>query len=89
MTACQQACATGSIVFGDINNPKSQVAQNKKNPRNYLLLGELNNKPRTSISQRYVIRILSLPHRPRRRVKDTWQLTSILIQLRAYPDSLW
>ena len=48
MTACQQTCPTGSIVFGDINNPKAQVSVNKTSPRNYLLLGELNNKPRTS-----------------------------------------
>ena len=48
LTACQAACPTDAIVFGDINDPKSRVAQNKKSPLNYSLLAELNTKPRTS-----------------------------------------
>jgi molybdopterin-containing oxidoreductase family iron-sulfur binding subunit len=48
LTACQAACPTDAIVFGDINDPTSRVAQNKKSPLNYSLLAELNTKPRTS-----------------------------------------
>ena len=48
LTACQAACPTSAIVFGDINDPGSQVSKLKQSPRNYTLLAELNNKPRTS-----------------------------------------
>ncbi|MFC1460022.1 TAT-variant-translocated molybdopterin oxidoreductase [Microvirga arabica] len=48
MTACQQACPTQAIVFGDINDPDSSVARLKRSPRNYALLGALNTQPRTT-----------------------------------------
>ncbi len=48
LTACQAACPTNAIVFGNINDPGSQVSRLKASPRNYTLLNELNNRPRTS-----------------------------------------
>jgi MoCo/4Fe-4S cofactor protein with predicted Tat translocation signal len=48
VTACQQACPTRAIVFGNINDPESQVAQRKASPLNYGLLTELNTQPRTT-----------------------------------------
>jgi molybdopterin-containing oxidoreductase family iron-sulfur binding subunit len=48
VTACQQACPTQAIVFGDINNSESQVSQLKGLPLNYSLLGELGTQPRTT-----------------------------------------
>jgi molybdopterin-containing oxidoreductase family iron-sulfur binding subunit len=48
LTACQAACPTNAIVFGNINDPGSQVSKLKASPRNYTLLNELNNRPRTS-----------------------------------------
>jgi molybdopterin-containing oxidoreductase family iron-sulfur binding subunit len=47
-TACQEACSTEAIVFGDLNDPKSKVAKLSKIPRAYHVLGELNNRPRVS-----------------------------------------
>ena len=47
-TACQQACPSDAIIFGDINNKDSQVAQAKAGPRNYAILAELGTKPRTT-----------------------------------------
>ncbi len=48
VTACQQACPTGAIVFGDMANPDTKVAKKKKDPRNYAVLAELNIRPRTT-----------------------------------------
>jgi MoCo/4Fe-4S cofactor protein with predicted Tat translocation signal len=47
-TACQAACPTEAIIFGNINDPKSRVSQMKAEPRNYGLLQELNTRPRTT-----------------------------------------
>jgi molybdopterin-containing oxidoreductase family iron-sulfur binding subunit len=47
-TACQQTCPTQAISFGDKTDAKSRVMAQKGLPRDYVLLGELNNRPRTS-----------------------------------------
>lgn len=41
-TACQTACPTGAIVFGDRNNKEGEVAGRINNPLNYLVLEETN-----------------------------------------------
>ncbi len=48
LTACQAACPTRAIVFGDINDPKAEVKRLKESPLNYALLEELNTVPRTT-----------------------------------------
>ena len=37
-TACQQACPTQAIVFGNIADPASEVSRRKAEPRDYSLL---------------------------------------------------
>jgi Fe-S-cluster-containing dehydrogenase component len=48
VTACQQACPTQAIVFGDMNDKTSEVAKLKAQPTNYALLEELQTLPRTT-----------------------------------------
>lgn len=47
-TACQQACPTDAISFGDLTDRTSEVSEDKMNERTYILLEELNTRPRTS-----------------------------------------
>jgi MoCo/4Fe-4S cofactor protein with predicted Tat translocation signal len=57
MTACQQACPTQAIEFGDLNESGSRVARAHASPRSYAILAELNIKPRTE----YLARVRN-PH---------------------------
>jgi len=47
VTACQQACPTEAIVFGNLNDKNSTVRQWQSNPRAYAVLDDLNTRPRT------------------------------------------
>ena len=51
-TACQQACPSGSIVFGNIRDPKSAVSTAKSDPRTYSSLAGLNTRPRVTYMAR-------------------------------------
>lgn len=48
VTACQAACPSQAIVFGDLNDPASRVKRQTDDPLNYALLGHLNTRPRTT-----------------------------------------
>ena len=46
--ACQQACPTDSIAFGDIADPSTEVSRRKNLDLDYSLLGYLNTRPRVT-----------------------------------------
>jgi Fe-S-cluster-containing dehydrogenase component len=48
VTACQQACPTNAIVFGNVNDRASEVRKLKLQPRSYGVLADLNTRPRTT-----------------------------------------
>ncbi|MBL8064573.1 MAG: 4Fe-4S dicluster domain-containing protein [Chthonomonadaceae bacterium] len=48
VTACQQACPSGAIVFGDKRRPANAVSKKIASKRNYVLLKNLNTVPRTT-----------------------------------------
>ena len=47
-TACQQACPTNAIMFGDLNDESSEVSKWRNSERNFFLLEELGIKPTVS-----------------------------------------
>ena len=62
VTACQQSCPTQAIVFGNRNDNASAVARRKASPLDYVLLDELNTRPRTSYA--------ALIRNPNPKIKD-------------------
>jgi molybdopterin-containing oxidoreductase family iron-sulfur binding subunit len=48
MTACQQACPAGAIVFGNLKDPDSQISRLRAQGRAYTVLESLGTKPRTT-----------------------------------------
>jgi molybdopterin-containing oxidoreductase family iron-sulfur binding subunit len=48
VTACEAACPTQAITFGNINDPFSRVSKLKHEPLNYKLLEDVGTVPRTS-----------------------------------------
>jgi MoCo/4Fe-4S cofactor protein with predicted Tat translocation signal len=71
-TACQQACPTDAIVFGDITDSTgnggkgSRMHQLRHHPRTYMLLGFLNTRPRTT----HMVRVVNPNPRIRPVVED-------------------
>lgn len=45
-TACAEACPSGAIVFGDLNNPEHRVHKLKKDPKAFRLLERLGTNPK-------------------------------------------
>ena len=69
VTACEAACPTQAIVFGNLNDPNSRVAKLKASPLNYGLLEELNSGRERRISRSCATRIPS-SSRPRPRARS-------------------
>jgi molybdopterin-containing oxidoreductase family iron-sulfur binding subunit len=53
VTACQQACPTSAITFGNINNSEEAVSKLRQSGRHYVLLEELGTRPRTTYLARW------------------------------------
>ncbi|MCT4603009.1 MAG: 4Fe-4S dicluster domain-containing protein [Marinifilum sp.] len=47
-TACQQACPSGAIIFGDLNDKESKLVKETSSKRNYHLLEEIHTLPSVS-----------------------------------------
>jgi molybdopterin-containing oxidoreductase family iron-sulfur binding subunit len=56
VTACQQACPTEAIAFGNVNDGTSKVAKLKGEERTYGVLADLNTRPRTT----YMAEVLNI-----------------------------
>lgn len=56
VTACQQACPSNAIIFGDKRKPENAVSKSRADKRNYILLEETNTRPRVT----YLSRIRNL-----------------------------
>jgi molybdopterin-containing oxidoreductase family iron-sulfur binding subunit len=48
VTACQSACPTEAIHFGDLNRPEAAVTALRREPHHYALLAHLGTRPRTT-----------------------------------------
>ena len=48
VTACQAACPTRAITFGDLSDPHARIHALRALPESYALLGELGTRPRTT-----------------------------------------
>ena len=74
VTACQSACPTNAIEFGNIADSESLVAKSRKLPHSYGMLSQLNVKPRTE----YLARIRNTPPElmTRKQIEDLETLKS-------------
>jgi Fe-S-cluster-containing dehydrogenase component/anaerobic selenocysteine-containing dehydrogenase len=62
-TACQESCPADAIVFGDINDPESEVAKLFENPRTYQLLEQLHTLPSVS----YITKVRNMDPKDKKR----------------------
>ena len=71
VTACEAACPSQAITFGNLNDPTSRVAKLKADPRNYSMLEPSSTRGRARpISRRCAIRT------PRCRRTRPWAATT-------------
>lgn len=53
-TACQTACPTNAITFGDFNNEKGDLTEKLKSPLNYIVLEEVNTRSAVNYQARVI-----------------------------------
>ncbi len=53
-TACQTACPTGAITFGNKNNKESEISKLRKSKLNYMVLEEVNTAPNVTYSAKVI-----------------------------------
>lgn len=78
-TACQAACPTRAIEFGNLADKESAVYRQHQDPRTYGMLEQLNTKPRT----RYLARIRN----PHVRLMTSEQLEHLAHAVHAHDES--
>ncbi len=71
-TACSNACSSGAMVFGDVNDEKSKVAHMEKDDRSFKLLDFVGTKPNVFYQLRIkkFNRILRLTRRNEKKIKN-------------------
>lgn len=68
-TACSQACSTGAIIFGDMNNPESTISKiltEEKDGRAFHVLEEINVRPQIS----YLTKIRNKDEEPKQATRQ-------------------
>jgi molybdopterin-containing oxidoreductase family iron-sulfur binding subunit len=50
--ACVQSCSVKAMVFGDLNDPESEVSRLSRSPRGTKLLGDLGTLPKVTYLER-------------------------------------
>jgi Fe-S-cluster-containing dehydrogenase component/anaerobic selenocysteine-containing dehydrogenase len=53
-TACQTACPTGAITFGDMNNEEGELSKKLQSPFNYIVLEEVNTRSAVNYQARVI-----------------------------------
>ena len=53
-TACQTACPTNAITFGDLNNEEGDLTKKLKSPLNYIVLEEVNTRSAISYQSKII-----------------------------------
>lgn len=65
-TACAQSCPTNAIIFGDLNDPESEIAKLRQDERSYFVLEEVGIQP----SVGYLVKVRNVEAEAKKEVKE-------------------